>query len=604
MGSNRTAGEPAGQEAQPLLSEYNYQHAEGSGSGSFSPSSAQLPKTSPVYDKSLLLEDELSGADGQSQQRVVVSEAERLALLESLPWYRRPSIIWLISVVFMLALMMGISAAPEEQQINIIICRDYLRGKGRPVIGGKDDVCKTPEVQAVAALVTSRLSFVRSIAGIFTVGFYTSQSDRRGRKFLIYMTLVPAVFSQMLIIHMGRPNNTLGLWVLYANAFISGCLGAGSLLEPGMNAYIADCTPRDKRSLAIGHVMVTMSIGLIIGQFTGVTIIKWTGTEDVSAALEVAVEVAVFLIFYTMILPESRPKEARIADAGRVVPRYSTEPTSFRDKMKQLVTNALEPLLLFLPGRIEPTENELPSRYTILLLIAAYALGQFAINGLVTVFIPYTNLVYDWTSIEDGYYFILFGVSTFVVYLVIFPGMQYIYNYFSKSTTNSIMLPSDKNRENEQVAAAMLHEVSSNTGVHIAVEAVPPTISSEQDGTVGGAKEQGASIKKDLSFMVFGAVLNTLSSCGMGALASVGLTSFTSLMTTYVPSHQTGKALGGICILDVMLSAVASLLYGWIFAKTSGTVPSAVYIVSMGLWIASIGVTMVILAMYRRRGMR
>lgn len=73
---------------------------------------------------------------------------------------------------------------------------------------------------------------------IFTVGYITSQSDRLGRKFLIYLTLIPVMITQLLILYMAHPSTTLGTWWLYADALIIGALGGGLLLDPGLMSYV------------------------------------------------------------------------------------------------------------------------------------------------------------------------------------------------------------------------------------------------------------------------------------------------------------------------------------------------------------------------------
>lgn len=44
------------------------------------------------------------------------NEAIRLAALQDLPWYRRPSLYWLLPFVFMAAIVLGVSAGPQEQR--------------------------------------------------------------------------------------------------------------------------------------------------------------------------------------------------------------------------------------------------------------------------------------------------------------------------------------------------------------------------------------------------------------------------------------------------------------------------------------------------------
>ncbi|KAG0377704.1 hypothetical protein BGX24_005592 [Mortierella sp. AD032] len=375
--------------------------------------------------------------------------------------------------------------------------------------------------------------------------------------------------------------------------------------------------------------MVSLAMGIIVGPTIGRLI--YEQTHDNSTILKAAAGMALFLIIYTVFLPESRPQELRVAEVSRIPPRplhsrYPKESMSFPGMVKQLLIETLEPLCVFLPGRIEPTENVLPSRYTLLLLIAAYAFGQFGSNGITTVFIPYSNLVFNWNPEIDGYYFTFYGASTFVVYVAIFPALQYAYDSFTQqkesatistaatttATKGSINLPTGKDGDMINGEYSIITGGSAAAGDDDSAEVLLGA------GVLvdGGVTKKDASIKKDLAIFVSGGVLMAVGfaivpifetgsilfiACAIHSLASIGQTAFTSLMTAYVPSHQTGMALGGVCILDTLLQATAALLYGLIFGHTSATVPSAVYIVSTGMWMMSLAVTAVILSEYRRR---
>ncbi|KAF9904849.1 hypothetical protein EC991_002277 [Linnemannia zychae] len=213
------------------------------------------------------------------------------------------------------------------------------------------------------------------------------------------------------------------------------------------------------------------------------------------------------------------------------------------------------------------------------------------------------NLVFDWGQSEDGDYFTFYGASTLVVYVAIFPVLQYVYNFFTQRATASITatessthIPASEDRSRTS------DEPSIRTEVH-GIDNFPavPGVGVELVQLIDSGVD--TSIKKDLAIFVFGGLLYTVGYAVVpifeaGNILYIG---FTSLMTAYIPSHQTGKALGGICILDTLLKATAALLYGLIFGHTSSTVPSAVYIVSTGMWMLSLAVTVVILSEYRRR---
>lgn len=65
-------------------------------------------------------------------------------------------------------------------------------------------------------------------------------SDKLGRKSLIYLTLVPFLLTQLLIVYMAQPKSLFGIKALYFDAVLIGLTGGGLLLETGVNSYV--CT--------------------------------------------------------------------------------------------------------------------------------------------------------------------------------------------------------------------------------------------------------------------------------------------------------------------------------------------------------------------------
>lgn len=109
-------------------------------------------------------------------------ESNRLAAIRALPWYRRPSIGWLLPFVFLAVLVIGISQAPQEQLIIRIVCKEYfkeretLSGGGTmmtALLGSNEvprDPCDMPEVVGFAAVVLGRVKALK----------YTSGTDLEG----------------------------------------------------------------------------------------------------------------------------------------------------------------------------------------------------------------------------------------------------------------------------------------------------------------------------------------------------------------------------------------------------------------------------------------
>ncbi|KAI7824295.1 major facilitator superfamily domain-containing protein [Gamsiella multidivaricata] len=571
----------------------------------------------------------------EDSQSIPLDEASRLAPLQALPWYRRPSVAWLLPFILLLAVVMGISQAPQEQLIVRIICKEHFRDKDTlwlqdsithvSSLNGTssrdnyyDDPCNTSDVQAYAALVMSRVRSLKYITGMFTIGYITSLSDRYGRKALIYITLIPTMLTQALIVYMAHPSTKLGVSILYADAVFTGVLGAGLLLEPSLNAYIVDCTSQEGRSLSMGYVMVALAVGLIAGPMLGEYLIKLTG--DMTTAVMISIAIQCILILYAIVLPESLPKSIQLHNADVAAQTGGVKPateTSILIKAKNGIRAILDPLLLFLPGKIDTSSdvNVVPARYTLITLIAAYGFLQFASNGITIILIPYTNLVFHWTTLEDNIYYSLSGAASFIVYVGIFPVLKKMYKILIEKESPEVVHTSIYSPpyvgHNE---ISQLPDVGmSNIDVETLEDILHPP-SSNAD-----AAARSRSVQNDLSFFIFGSTMYlighaivplveteaaVLVACCIRALASVALPSFMSLFTSYVPVHQTGKALGGICLLDTITMTVSSLLYGWVFSKSSVAMPSAVFLVSAAFASLSLLAGLIIWSTYKRKEAR
>ncbi|KAF9929958.1 hypothetical protein FBU30_001048 [Linnemannia zychae] len=521
-------------------------------------------------DRYARTQDEQSSSTNKNDASISDEESSRLAALQALPWYKRPGIGWLIPFVFVIAMVLGLSAAPQEQLTIKIICKEYFRDRGTRSDGEtmmpllslgstissspeEKDPCKTEAVTALAALV---LGHVRALK---------------------YVSV-----TQILIVYMALPTTNLSLGILYADGIFMGIMGAGILLEPCINAYIADSTPRQGRSLLIGYVMVFLAIGMTVGPLLGGFLSSLT--EDGNMPMLVSVSALLILTVYVMFLPESLPKSARLnamdegtaTNAGAVATTIVSPKESLLTKTKKKLEEIFHPLLLLLPGGIEfsPDVNATPSPYTILILTVAYGFLQFANNGAMLILIPYTNLVFGWGNTEDGYYYGTQGAFTFVVYLGIFPALQKLYKIFRRDKATTTSDHDNQMNQNERLC----DEEGNNRS--------PSTTSTSEANRL--------SLWSDLTFFILGSIMYTIGymivplsnsqatmfiSCALRALGSIALPSFTSLLTSFVPTHQTGRALGGIAAIDVLVLAISSFLFGWIFSKTSAVMPAAVYLV-------------------------
>lgn len=103
-----------------------------------------------------------NGHQEQGKHTGKVDEASRLAALQALPWYRRPSVYWILPFIVLVGLEMGVSTAPVTYLIIKIICRRYHQSNNLLL---SDDMCDTPEIQALSATVMSRTAALEAAIG-------------------------------------------------------------------------------------------------------------------------------------------------------------------------------------------------------------------------------------------------------------------------------------------------------------------------------------------------------------------------------------------------------------------------------------------------------
>ncbi|KAG0229883.1 hypothetical protein BGX31_006050 [Mortierella sp. GBA43] len=184
------------------------------------------------------------------QSKDQFDDTKCVAEIQALPWIRKPSIYWLLPYMILCTIGAQIGDASQEQLTIQIICKNHIQDRAlqfpplaangsSPILDlYESDPCNTAAIQALAALVTSRIRVLRSLIVVFTVAYYSSLSDRYGRKVLLLLSIVPLILERGLIIYLARQSTDLVIWILYANTILQGLLGGGVLINSGVMAYV------------------------------------------------------------------------------------------------------------------------------------------------------------------------------------------------------------------------------------------------------------------------------------------------------------------------------------------------------------------------------
>ncbi|KAG0292425.1 hypothetical protein BGZ98_002581, partial [Dissophora globulifera] len=537
-------------------------------------------------------------------------EREWLAEIKQRPWFRRPSIFWMMPFMVALGIVIGVMSSPLEQLYIKIICKDYLSHENDDLSSTllanvpsymasagslpTDDRCQSREVLALSAQVTGRLQAISGIILLFTLAKWTTLSDIFGRKFLLMVSLSSISSSLLLTWFAASDYNPFGYRIIYFDGVLQGLVAGGPLIKPALFSYIADCTATKDRSISLGYMLISYACGGIIGPYLGGHIVRLT--EDLTIIIRICLVGNAILLMYLFVMPESLRRKrdvpsvaAALVDValGDTLETESIEASKkkvpFFASMQDSLTRGFhvlwEPLLLFKPGKV-PVSAKVPSRYSLILLVGGYQIVHLSTIGVRVLFIPMTNLVFKWTAYEDGIFYSFSALCSFLVFLGVFPLMQFLYKRWIGSKTGQIALPTD--------------DIPQSSGLETGQES--PATASTADAKA--AAEALEALKMDSSFFLSGTFLYVITFIivplfmsvpvlfiaeAIGHISSTSIAASISMLSVMVPSDQTGKAMGALSVSETVVTTLAFLLYGPLFAATSATVPWFYYYVSSGL---------------------
>ena len=173
------------------------------------------------------------------------------------------------------------------------------------------------------------------------------------------------------------------LWLLFVGRAVSGICAASFSTA---NAYIADITPREKRTAAFGTLGGAFALGFIVGPALG----GYLGHQWIRLPFWVAAGLSLLNFCYGFfVLPESHPKERR----------------SLQIDWRQ--ANPLGSIILL---------RRYPQVSALAIVFFLLALAQFALNS---TYVLYTDYRYGWGPQIVGYSLGVVGLCTGIVQAVL-----------------------------------------------------------------------------------------------------------------------------------------------------------------------------------------
>lgn len=99
-----------------------------------------------------------NAADDEAEEETIW-----LAHLQRMPWYKRPSVVWMMPMLLILSTAVGALGSPKQQLAIRIICKDFYASGQHIELALEDDRCQQPAVLAAAALLHSRVGAIEGI---------------------------------------------------------------------------------------------------------------------------------------------------------------------------------------------------------------------------------------------------------------------------------------------------------------------------------------------------------------------------------------------------------------------------------------------------------
>ncbi|KAG7287911.1 hypothetical protein NEMBOFW57_007429 [Staphylotrichum longicolle] len=486
-----------------------------------------------------------------------------------LPWWKRPSVGFLLAPYALFTLAFGGSVVPKLNLIIDLVCKHYFADRSAtdpdftftPVIpGGNNRQCFIPEVQKSVAGFSLALNVLTGILSSLTAPKLGSLSDRYGRKRMMIFCSVGGILSEIVTILAAKYPETVPYQWMLLGAFFDGLTGsftAGSVLS---HAYTSDCTPPSKRGVAIGYLHSCLFTGLAFGPLIAGYLVEWTGSLLSIFYILLGCHVF-FVLFMAFVIPESlskkqqhqaRDKYNAEQEALGPPPECAGLATSRIPFARQIgrsfhtirTSNPLAPLEILFPTG--PGTKQLRRNFLVLAFIDMVTLGAAMSAG--TVIVMYVEYMFEWGNLESSRFISMISMVRVVTLVGILPLINYIFRK-RPAARRQRLEPSppaaEKNRGADELdiwilRVALLSDVIGVTG-YVFARSGPVFVASAVVTAFGG----------------------------------LGSATIQAAVSKHVPPERVGQMLGAIGLLHSLARILAPIIFNQLYAATVETFPQA-----------------------------
>ncbi|KAF5389821.1 hypothetical protein D9757_003673 [Collybiopsis confluens] len=532
----------------------------------------------------------------------------------SLPWYKKPSPIWLLALLPITTIAMGATVAPKVEIYTALACiqhrPDMADIPGLPsvfdltsynehhwqaqILTASASSCKSdPVVQAAVAKLATVMTASMGVLGCLTTGWWSSFSDRHGRTMALGISVFGVLLTDATFILVYYRSRSLpgGYWFLLLGPLVEGSLGGFTTAGAVMHAYLADTTTLATRSRIFSMNLGLIFVGFALGPTLGGLLIRFT-RQTISVFYAASCSHLIYAFMVWFIVPESNSKPkmqlARAKYQEEIDLRRTREGRGPSVRTKRLFS-FLSPLAVFSPVSVSETGNPLkPARrdWNLTLLALSYAF-IVSVMGSYTYTFQYAAATFNWTSEQATWLLVksrrrhtrdsLGGTSS-----ALYQNFQEKTKPAAPSTSSETITPSDTASSPRLDSPSRLTEPHSGTfdlglaGVSLVVEAI--------------------------AYILMGVASNALSFTTSAMLGSMGAGFSPALQSVALEIYnqrggvESGKLFGALSVVQALSSQIVGpALYGLVYVKTVAIFPRTIFFVS----VASAFLSLVFLSLVR-----
>ncbi|KAL2419810.1 hypothetical protein ABEF95_005072 [Exophiala dermatitidis] len=462
-----------------------------------------------------------------------------------LPWYKKPSIFWLLPAFFPFCVAFGGIIVPKTYLVLDLICQGYLSDRATkdptfkflPVLlGSENPQCRDPHVQSLVAKFNLYSNLLSGVFSALISPHLGSLSDRVGRKKVIMCASLGALASEIITIIVGTNAGKISVYWMLVGALMDGLCGSFTTAMALAFAYASDCSPPERRNVAFGYFHGTLFAGIALGPIVAGWLIKLAGTVMVVFYVALACH-AFFILFVSFVVPESLSKERQLL--AREKRRLAKLHSPHKDWLARLRNyNLFEPLWVLRPTG-EGSSSKLRKNLFVLAAIDTMMFG--VAMGTMQIIIIYAEYRFGWTAVDSSMFLSAVNVCRVLALVSILPILTRIFR-----------------------GPAQEHSAGHKGADMLDINIIRVSILFDLLGYIGYALTPSGAVMV-LSGMV-------------ASLGGIGSPTLQSALTKHIPANLTGQVLGASGLLHALARVVAPTVFNLIYSLTVGIYAGVVFI--------------------------